>query len=183
MLAIYLAMLDNEEEQAKITDIYINHRAAMLRKAISIVKNKEMAEDAVHNAILVVIKHKGKFLTLTGRDLRVQLIIITKNKCIDLLRQGSSFVDTQIDDMGDILITNDKAIEDQIILNDEYNTIKRCLMMIDETSRLVLEMKYVMGMTYKEIGKDLGMTTKHVETKIMRAKEKVRKLDAKGGDR
>jgi RNA polymerase sigma-70 factor (ECF subfamily) len=37
-------------------------------------------------------------------------------------------------------------------------------------------MKYYYSMTYKEIGEKLGMTPKHVDTKIMRAKEKVRKL-------
>jgi RNA polymerase sigma-70 factor (ECF subfamily) len=174
-------MLDNEEEQAKIADIYINYRPVMLRKALSLVKNKEMAEDAVHNVILAVIMRKEKFFSLASQDLRVQLIIITKNKCIDILRQRNPFVDNQIDEMGDILVANDIPVEDQIILDDEYSAIKRYLAQIDEASRLVLEMKYIMGMTYKEIGKDLGMTPKHVETKIMRAKEKVRKLDAKGG--
>jgi len=37
-------------------------------------------------------------------------------------------------------------------------------------------MKYVLGMSYKEIGDKLNMTTKHVDTRILRAKEKVRKL-------
>lgn len=37
-------------------------------------------------------------------------------------------------------------------------------------------MKYILNMSYKEIGEELGMTPKHVDTRIMRAKEKVRKL-------
>ena len=181
MLAIYLAMLDNEEEPDKIADIYNNHKQAMLRKALSLVNNREMAEDAVHNAFLAVIKDKEKYLALAGRDLRVLLIVITKNKCIDLLRQRNQFVDNQIDDMDDILIANNASVENQIILLDEYDSIKKYLAMLDDTSRLVLEMKYILGMTYKEIGKELGMTAKHVDTKIMRAKDKVRRLDEKGG--
>ncbi|OPZ92186.1 MAG: RNA polymerase factor sigma-70 [Firmicutes bacterium ADurb.Bin419] len=37
-------------------------------------------------------------------------------------------------------------------------------------------MKYILNMSYKEIGEELSMTSKHVDTRIMRAKEKVRKL-------
>ena len=181
MLAIYLAMLDNEEEQVKLSDIYVTHRPSMLRKALTLVKNKEEAEDAVHDAMLALIMHKEKYLSLDSKDLRIQLIIITKNKCIDLLRRSNSFVDGQIYDMGDVLIAVDIPVEDQIILNDDFEVLKKYLALLDETSRGILEMKYVMGMTYKEIGKEHGITAKHVDTKIMRAKEKIRKLDAKGG--
>ncbi|WP_418884580.1 sigma factor-like helix-turn-helix DNA-binding protein [Anaerocolumna aminovalerica] len=37
-------------------------------------------------------------------------------------------------------------------------------------------MKYVLGISYKEIGEKLNMTPKHVDTRNLRAKEKVRKL-------
>ena len=37
-------------------------------------------------------------------------------------------------------------------------------------------MKYIQSMSYKEIGEELEITPKHVDTRIMRAKEKVRKL-------
>ena len=182
MLAIYLAVLDNEEEQAKMEDIYINHRPAMLHKALSLVKNKEMAEDAIHNVFLAVIKNKDKILALADRDLRAHLIVMTKNKSIDLLRQRRPFADNDIDSLDDQIAAPDMSVEDQVILGDEYNAMKSYLAQIDETSRLVLEMKYVMGMSYKEIGKELNMTAKHVDTRIMRAKEKVRKIGAKGGE-
>ncbi|NLN66397.1 MAG: hypothetical protein GX144_13535, partial [Clostridiaceae bacterium] len=48
-----------------------------------------------------------------------------------------------------------------------------------ETSKQVLIMKYVFGMSYKEIGKKLNMTSKHVDTRILRAKGKIRKLAEK----
>jgi RNA polymerase sigma factor (sigma-70 family) len=47
---------------------------------------------------------------------------------------------------------------------------------IDAASREIILMKYVQRLSYKEIGEILGITPKHVETKLSRAKEKVRKL-------
>ena len=48
VLPIYLLMLDNEEERATAAKIYEEHKSAMLKYALSMIPNKEMAEDAVH---------------------------------------------------------------------------------------------------------------------------------------
>lgn len=182
MLFIYLAVLDSEDERAKMTDIYETHKAAMLRYALSITTNKELAEDAVHNAFMSIITHKEKYFQLSCMDLRACIVIIVKNKCIDLKRQQSRRAYDQLDDMENTLESSDMPVEDQVVLDDEYSALRKCLTALDETSRLVLEMKFVLGMTYKEIGVELGMTANHVDTKIMRAKAKVRKLIAEGGD-
>jgi len=181
MLFIYLATLETEDEKAKMTDIYETHKYAMLRYALSITKNQEMAEDAIHNAFLAIIKNKEKFFQLSCRDLRIQIVIIVKNKCIDLIRQQNKNTHEHLDDLEYELATDAVPVEDQIVMNEDYETMRKHVALLDETSRLVLEMKYILGMTYKEIGEELGMTAKHVDTKILRAKEKVRKLAVIGG--
>jgi len=162
--------------------IYEVHKPTMLRYALKITNNKEIAEDAVHDAFLSLIKHKDKLFPLSHDVLRTSVIIITKNKCIDLLRKNSFFADKQTYDMEDDPIADDTFVEDIVILCDEYASVRKHVASLDEASRLVLEMKYIIGMTYKEIGEELGITAKHVDTKIMRAKSKVRMLMAAGGE-
>lgn len=182
MLVFYLASLDTDAERAKMAEIYDEHKHVMLRYALQITKIKEIAEDAVHNAFLAAIKHKDKYFALDSRELRNKLIVITKNKCIDILRQKNVYADDPVDEMDDVLVSKDLPIEDQIIKSDEYEALRKHIASLDETSRLILEMKYLIGMTYKEIGEELGISPKHVDTKIMRAKEKVRKQQARGGE-
>jgi len=174
-------MLDDEKDRITLAEIYENYKTDMLRFALSITGNKEMAEDAVHDAFLSIIKYKDKIFTLSSNEKRATVIIITKCRSIDLLRKKKHITDESIEDMEYSLETSDIPVEKQVILIDEYNTIKKHITTLDESSRLVLEMKYVLGMSYKEIGDELGMTAKHVDTKIMRAKAKVRKLMAEGG--
>ena len=180
VLSFYLAALDTEDEQMKMTEIYEKYKAAMLRYALSIVKNKEIAEEAVQNTFVSVIEHKEKYLSLSGRELRNLIIIITKNKSIDILRQRNAFVDKLHDEMEDVMKANYVTIEEKIILSEEYESIKKHVAALDEMSRLVLEMKYLLGMSYKEIGEQLGISPKHVDTRLMRAKAKVRRLVEKG---
>lgn len=55
-------MLETEQERNRMTEIYEEHRHALLLYAVKLTKNQEMAEDAVHNAFISIIKEKEKYL-------------------------------------------------------------------------------------------------------------------------
>lgn len=170
-------MLETEQERDKMAEIYEEHRHALLKYALKITShNQEMAEDAVHNAFISIINEKEKYFHLDSRDFRYLAVIIVKNKCIDLLRKERRYVDISMDELEIFLESNEKPIDEQVIISSEYAAIRRHMSSIDEISKQVLLMKYVLGMSYKEIGETLSMTPKHVDTRIYRAKEKVRRL-------
>lgn len=173
-------MLETEQECKKMADVYEEHKHALLMYALKITGfNQAMAEDAVHNAFISIIKEKEKYLYLDSRDFRFSAVVIVRNKCIDLLRKEKAFANIPIDELEIFLESNDKPIDEQVIISSEYQAIRKHMLDIDEISRQVLIMKYVLGMSYKEIGEKLNMTQKHVDTRILRAKEKVRKLSEK----
>lgn len=141
--------------------------------------NYAMAEDAVHNAFVSVIKHKEKYLQLSFKDFRSSIIIIVKNKCLDLLKAEKNFTDFSIDEIEYQLESDDSPIDIQIITQLEFENLRMNMMKLDDISKQILEMKYIIGMSYKQIGEALNITPKHVDTKIMRAKVKMRKLLSK----
>lgn len=170
-------MLETEQEKKKMTEIYEGHKHALLLYALKVTGNNQaMAEDAVHNAFISIIKEKEKYLSLDCRDFRRSSVIIVRNKCIDLLRKEKPYANINMDDLEIFLESNDKTVEEQVIVSSEYAAIRKHMESIDEISRQILIMKYVLGMSYKEIGERLTMTPKHVDTRISRAKAKVRKL-------
>ena len=180
MLTIYLSVLDTDQERKKMTSLYEEHKYVLLRYAIKITGSQSMAEDAVHNTFISIIEKKEKYLDLSCRDFRRSAVIIVRNKCIDILRKQKPFSNKPIEELEIFLESEEVPIDDQIILLTEYELIRKYMGSIDEISRQVLIMKYIQSMSYKEIGEELGMTPKHVDTRIMRAKEKVRKLIGKG---
>ena len=50
MLAIYLSMLETNEEKNQFEQLYIKYKQDMYAVAYGILKNKEDAEDAVHQS-------------------------------------------------------------------------------------------------------------------------------------
>ena len=181
-------MLNNDNDaqatQNMLAEVYEEFEPLMFRYALYMMKNTEDAEDAVHNAFEAIIKHKEKIFppekifSLTCRDLRARIVIIVKSKCIDLLRKRNKIIFEHLDGLEHVLLSEEKTVEEQAIINAEHETLLKHIASLDETSRLVLEMRYILGLTYKEIGRELGITEKHVDTKIQRAKMKIRKLAA-----
>lgn len=176
MLTIYLSMLETEQERKKMADLYEEHKYVLLHYAIKITRNQSMAEDAVHNAFISIIQKKDKYLNLDCMDFRRSTVIIVRNKCIDILRKQKHFVNKSIEELEIFLESDEVDVDDQVVFKSEYELIRKYINSIDEISKQVLLMKYILSMSYKEIGEELGMTPKHVDTRIMRAKKKVRKL-------
>lgn len=169
-------MIDSEQERKKLADIYEEHKYALFSYAMKILQNKDMAEDAVHNAFISIIQKKDKYLNLDRQDFRRLAVIIVKNKCIDMLRKQKPYVNKPIEELEIFIESGEVSVDEQIIIESEYELMLKYINSIDEISKQVLRMKYILNMSYKEIGEELGMTPKHVDTRIMRAKEKVRKL-------
>jgi len=169
-------MLDTKQERKKMTDLYEEHKYALFHYAMKITRNKNLAEDAVHNAFISIIQKKEKYLNLDGMDFRRLAVIIVRNKCIDILRKQKFFISNSIEELEIFLESEGESVDEQVVFKSEYELIRKHLNSIDEISKQVLIMKYILNMTYKEIGEELGISSKHVDTRIMRAKAKVRKL-------
>ena len=176
LLSIYISMLDKEQERQKMTDLYEEHKYALLNYAMTILRNQDMAEDAVHNAFISIIEKKEKYLNLDCMDFRRSVVIIVRNKCIDILRRQKPYDIKSVEELEIFLESDEVPVDEQVVFKSEYELIRKYMNSIDEISKQVLLMKYILNMSYKEIGMELGMTPKHVDTRIMRAKEKVRKL-------
>lgn len=183
MLYLYCAMLETDTERNIMTKIYEQHKHFLLAYALKIVQDRATAEDAVHNTFIAIIEHKEKYFSLDCMDFRRSAVIIVRNKCFDLLRKQKPFVDKPIEDLEIYLEPEGISVEQKVENMYEYELIRKHLNSIDEISRQVLLLKYIEGLSYNEIGEKLGMTPKHVDTRIMRAKEKVRKLVEKEAEK
>ena len=123
-----------------------------------------------------IIEQKENYCSLTCKDFRSLIVIIVKNKCLDLLKAEKHFSDTPLDEMGYEPESKDAPVDMQAITRIEFDCLRKHMAKLDDTSRQVLEMKYLLDISYREIGEILGMTPKHVDTRIMRAKAKLRKI-------
>ena len=146
MLIYYLQMLDTPEEKMRFEQIYLKYRGLMYRVADSILRNRQDAEDAVHNAFLRIIKHFKKFQTTPVEDLAPQVVVIARNEAISLLRKRKG--DAPLEDW-DGLAASSESVSDYHALVDSFTRLP-------QTYRAVMEMKLLLGCSDGEIAAKLS---------------------------
>ena len=58
MLAFYLSLIDDEVSRSQFEEFYERYRHIMLHVALSVLHDRSLAEDAVHDAFLRIIKDR-----------------------------------------------------------------------------------------------------------------------------
>ncbi len=171
MLVYYLQMLDTPEEKMRFEQIYLKYRGLMYRVADSILRNRQDAEDAVHNAFLRIIKHFKKFQTTPVEDLAPQVVVIARNEAISLLRKRKG--DAPLEDW-DGLAASSESVSDYHALVDSFTRLP-------QTYRAVMEMKLLLGCSDGEIAAKLGLSKTAVSTRISRGRQLLRDIVEREG--
>ena len=171
MLVYYLQMLDTPEEKMRFEQIYLKYRSLMYRVADSILRNRQDAEDAVHNAFLRIIKHFKKFQTTPVEDLAPQFVVIARNEAISLLRKRKG--DAPLEDW-DGLAASSESVSDYHALVDSFTRLP-------QTYRAAMEMKLLLGCSDGEIAAKLGLSKTAVSTRISRGRQLLRDIVEREG--
>lgn len=174
MFFIMLATIEDEQERLKIADIYEKYRQICFAAALKITKNKELAEDAVGDAFVEVIKNKEKFLSLDCNLLPSYLVVIVKSRAIDILRKYKKT--TSIDEPENEPESAEIPVDEQVFGKIGFERLVALVKGLDEKYKTAFEMKYFLGFSIKEISETLGIGTGNVKTRLYRARTQLRKL-------
>lgn len=165
MLIFLLAALESEEDRRKFAVIYEQHHTRLENAAMWILKNQTDAEDAVQNAFMQVIRHFEKISEIPCKDLPFWLISIVKNEALMILRKKKKV----------ILLEDWDAVERGVPDITEYAKLVELFARLPDTYRAVLEMKYLLGYSYKEISIRLGISETAASTRASRGRALLRK--------
>lgn len=162
-----------KEEREKIQEFYIRYEKILLGYAVRLVKSQAIAEDAVHDTFVTVLQKAKTFCESTSEQMFCWCIVVLKNKCIDQLRRQKKFSDTPVDSMFLLLEEAEASPEEQVIKKENLTEMEKVFESIDPLSRQILKMKYCLELSYREIAKELGVSRKFVDNRIMLSKRKI----------
>ena len=105
---------------------------------------------------------------------------IARNKAIDYVRGKKSTIPiTEVlsddNEIGIQLSDTEMSVEESIIKNETSKQIEDMIQELKPEYRLLIEMKYLKGMTYEEISQSLNKPINSIKTTLWRAREKLRK--------
>ena len=171
MLGFYLALIDEPSDKEKFTEIYNHYRDMMHRKAMSILHNTVLAEEAVQESFLKIAKNISKISSPVCSKTASFIVIIVRNTSYDILRTEKTNDSVSLDD--DIFVSSNVEMPDidKVFLNIGINFVLDIINEMDNKYRDTLALKYLYGYNSGEIAKLLGITEKNAEMRIYRAKD------------
>lgn len=181
MLA-YLEMLDTPAEKAKFEALYHTHRYTMLHVALGILKDHQLAEDAVQEAFLRLARNFSKIGEVDCPRTRMFAVVIVRNAALtlwsDRQRQAA-------EELPEEPIPAEYSVEEDIFDRLVYEEVLAAIQGLPFLYRDVLYLQCVEGYRLTEISKLLGMEVETVKKRAQRGRkkllEKLREGDENGG--
>lgn len=140
----------------------------LLRIAARIAGNSEAAEDIVHDSFVRLVEKKIPFPTMD--DAKFWLIRVAKNGALNYAkRKGREVKAYERWWRGE---KDSSGGADEVVLKAESaEELKRGLDSLPESLKAVLILKEYGGLSYKEIGRALGISEGNVKVRAFRARE------------
>lgn len=142
----------------------------MLFVATNYLKSDDLAQDAVQNSFIDIVKNIKSYKKNNGYG---WIMMITKNNSINLLKKENKFISYN----DDIFFNND----DECMNLENYLMVKKLLnSLYPPIVKNMIFMKYFMNMTVREIAKELKVSKSYVSKEIIKAENSMRNLITSG---
>ena len=160
MLAIYLQLMDTDEEKDKFTAVYERYRGKMFLAANRILHNHADSEDAVHEAFIYILNNLPKIEAVPSPKTEAYCVIIAQSRALDKYEKLHRQETLQIDEE---LVA--KPAEEQSTLLTE------ALDRLPLRFKTIIYLRYYIGYKIREIAPMLNMTETAAQRMLTRAKD------------
>lgn len=168
MLVFYLAAIDNDESKNKFEYIYHKYYRFMLRTASSIIRDSSLAEDAVHETFVQLLKEIDSLRIDNEKSLQSYLYILTRERTIDFLRKWERRRGVLTDyENRSTSFDNFKEPEEIALTNLQLNKAVSILSDMPSIYRRTLVLR-VKGYSIREIAQITNSSESNVKTRIHR---------------
>lgn len=147
--------------------VIIQHKEAMYKTAITILKSEDDAYDALQEALIKMYKNISKLENKEAFNFWSRRIIV--NCCYDLINKNKKVVDIN----SKLMENFEEARED---IYDCDDSLVKLLEKIDSDLRLTVTLYYYNDLSTKEIGQILQIPVGTVKSRLSRAREKLYEL-------
>ena len=181
-----LVSLFAKGENSAFDELLQRHQNRIFSYILNIVKDKELADDLFQETFVkaIVTIKQGRY-TENGKFL-AWIMRIAHNLTIDFFRQEKQMAQVSCDNE-DIDILNRKelseeTIEDSIVRHQILADVKVLVQSLPELQREVLEMRYYLNMSFKEIADATGVSINTALGRMRYAEQRFQNVVRTGRD-
>ena len=180
-MLIYLAAIETEEDKHKFEQLYLTYRQVMFYVANGILKDTQLAEDAVHQAFIRVMNHLDHIFDIECPQTKSFMVIIVRNISINLYNSRKRKAVLSFDELANWTGDETEAPLNAVESREGYLHLVDLLGRLPDHYRDVLLLKYDNGYSTAEIAALLELSEENVKKRLQRAKKKLEEILEKEG--
>ena len=161
----YLKEIENGNKEA-LSSLYTDTKTAVYGYILSILKNKHLAEEALHDTYVKI--WESSYLYKSNNKPLAWIFTIAKNISLMKIRKEKNHSD--IDDLNEVLNSKETNIDDRLFLSYLFSKVS-------DEERTIVILHVVSGFKHHEIAKILDIPLGTVLSKYKRTMEKLRNID------
>ena len=167
MLAMYMALIDDESDKEKFERLYNTYETMMKKLANSILRNTELAEETVQDCFLKLAMIITEVPDVPSKRAKAMITVMVKNKARNNLEleHYDVVVPTEDDDF------ISESLADNVATAVGYEKMLQAVKELDFTYRDIIIYKYLFGFSAKEISEILEIPIRTVETRVYRGRK------------
>lgn len=149
-------------EEDAISEIIDRYKKRVFDYIRNMVKSEALADDIFQETFIKIVKSLNENRYVESGKLLSWMLRIAHNQVIDHFRKNKSEAKVSYDN-GDVNILNNKNlvdsnVEDQMIENQQHQTIRRLVERLSAEQKEVVIMRHYHGLSFKEIAEKTGVS-------------------------
>jgi RNA polymerase sigma-70 factor (ECF subfamily) len=170
-----LAVRIRSGDREALGELYDRYAAVALGVALRVVRDRDAAEDVVHDAFVAVWQKISRFDPQQGQ-LRSWLLTVVRNRAIDRVRGARAAEDIDaLDELGTLRSSANPTWE-AAVANLSLATLRGALGSLPGEQREAVELAYFGGHTYREVAVLTGVPPGTAAGRLRLALAKLRQL-------
>ncbi|MBE6785577.1 MAG: RNA polymerase sigma factor [Ruminococcaceae bacterium] len=160
----------SSEKAQKLRLIYEKYKNRMYISACRILCDPFVAEDAVHEAFVAILRHIEKIEDVDSVSTASYCIKAAKNTAINMSVKRSRESAVPVDEVDEVF---DESMLDMICSKENFDIVVSAIMNLDEKYRDVLSLYYLNELTVKEMADLLCRKESTVKQQLSRGRKKL----------
>ena len=157
--------------KAELERIYSENRQGLYTLALSITRQPEQAEDAVHDALLRLCKTESK----PSGDPVAYVFAAVRNAAVDQIRKRARAIDSGVSVFADPTIDTDTWPDQAAATSERDALLRRAVDDLPDDQREAIVLKLFAGLTFDQIARSRNEPLSTVSSRYRRALERLKK--------
>jgi len=142
----------------------------MLHTSYNILKDWQLAEDAVQTSFLRLLNKLDTISDTKCNKTRNFMVIIVRNVSIDMYNKRKKHSEYGYNDLAQTIECQDVSVEDLVISQNSIDELINCISLLNKKYSDVLMLRHTYGYNDYEIAHLLGISNENVRIRLHRGK-------------